>query len=192
MFARSFVAAFLFFQFTPMVSQTQLTYQAVAQLPQGPISRVPSPDGKWILVFECPNNCSERRLSIEDSESHTQRLVGRYERSLSVSWSPDGQSFFVDDSYGSNGADSYVYDPITLKTIDLADPLAASDPHAAQFLRAGHSYLVAKRWLNSRELLVVLFGHFDELPARSFNLRYRVGLDGSVRRISQRPTNPKG
>jgi hypothetical protein len=137
------------------------------------------------LIFECPKDCSERKLSIEDNASHTRRLVGEYERSLSISWAPDSHLFFVDDAYASNEALSYVYNPATLKATDLAKLLVAGDPGAAQFLGVGHSYLHAKRWVNSRELLVVLYRHFDEPPPRCFTLPYRVALDRKVRKISQ-------
>lgn len=186
MVSRALMTGVLLVQLPLMAAQTELTHQPVVHLPRTSVSRIPSPNGMWTLVFECPNDCSERRLSIEDSASHTRRLVGKYERSLSISWAPDSQLFFVNDSYGSNGALSYVHDPVTLKTTDLAEVLVAGDPDAAQFLKAGHSYLEAKRWLNSRELLVVLYGHFDEPPPRGFSLQYRVDLDGSVHKISQR------
>jgi hypothetical protein len=168
-----------------LAAQTKSTHPPVIYLPRAAITRIPSPNGKWILIFECPKDCSERRLSIEDSASHTRRHIGEYERSLSISWSPDSHVFFVNDAYASNEALSYVYDPVTLKATDLAKLLVAGDPGAAHFLGVGHSYLHAKRWLNSRELLVVLYGHFDEPPLGGFTLQYRVALDGHVRKISQ-------
>ncbi|HEV1994383.1 MAG TPA: hypothetical protein VGR03_08635 [Candidatus Acidoferrum sp.] len=67
----------------------------------------------------------------------------------------------------------------------MAKVVLAGDPDAAKFLNAGHSYLEAKRWVNSHELLVVLEGHNDGLPPGSFTLRYRVDLNGTVRKLSQ-------
>jgi hypothetical protein len=78
-----------------------------------------------------------------------------------------------------------VYEPTTLKATDLADLLVAVDPSATQYLKAGHSYLQAKRWVNSGELLVALYGHFDDPPLGGFTLQYRIGLDGHVQKISQ-------
>ncbi len=72
-----------------------------------------------------------------------------------------------------------------LQATDLAKLLVAGDPGAAQFLGVGHSYLQAKHWVNSRELLVVLYGHFDEPPQGGFTLQYWVALDGNVHKISQ-------
>jgi len=167
-----------------LAAQTKSGYPPVVELP-GALSRIPSPDGRWTLIFECPKDCGERRLSIEDSGSHTRRLIGEYERSLSVSWAPDGHLFFVNDAHASNETLSYVYDPLTLKVTDLAKLLVAGDPSAAQFLGVGHSYLQVRRWVSSRELLLVLFGHFDEPPLSGFTLLYRIALDGHVHKISQ-------
>ncbi len=162
------------------------TAQAVINLPQGPVTRLASPDGKWTLVFECPNDCAERKLWIEASSSHTRRLVKEYDRSLGISWAPDSHSFFVNDEYGSNGALCYVIDPLDLKVKDIATLITSGDSDAIMFLKAGHSYLKAKRWISSRELLVVLYGHFDDPPSRGFTIRYQVGLMGSVKKLSQR------
>jgi hypothetical protein len=93
--------------------------------------------------------------------------------------------FFVDDASGSTETRCYIYEPATLKETDLAKVVLAGDPDAAQFLNSGHSYLEAKRWINSHELLVVLEGHNDGSPPGSFTLRYRVDLTGSVHKLSQ-------
>ena len=157
----------------------------VISLPRGAVSRIPSPDGKWTLIFECPNDCSERKLWIERNASRTRKLIKEYERSLSISWSPDSRLFFVNDASGSTATLCYVYDPVTLKETDLAKVVLAGDPTAARFLNAAHSYLEAKRWLNSRQLLLILEGHNDGSPPRGFNLKYRVDLSGRVHKVSQ-------
>ena len=185
MLLRVLMAGAMVIQPPLLAAQEKSAHPPVVELPRGALSRIPSPNGKWTLIFECPKDCNERRLSIEDSASHTRRLVREYQRSLSVSWAPDSRSFFVHDAYLSNEALSYVYDPVTLNATDLAKLLVAGDPGAAQFLGAGHSYLHAKRWVSSRELLVVLYGHFDEPPPRGFTLQYRITLDGHVHKISQ-------
>jgi len=185
MIMRVLMTVGLLIQLPMLDAQTKSAHPPVVDLPRAAVSRIPSPNGKWTLIFECPNYCSARRLSIEDSASHTRRLVGEYERSLSISWAPDSHLFFVNDAYASNEALSYVYNPVTLKATDLAKLLVAGDPGAAEFLGVGHSYLQARRWVNSRELLVVLYGHFDEPPPRGFTLQYRVALDGKVHKISQ-------
>jgi hypothetical protein len=178
---------------------TQLSYCADAQvrsvptgvveLPRGPVTRIPSPNGRWILIFECPDHCRERKLWAEDRTSHTRKLVKEYERSLAIAWAPDSERFFVNDDYGSNGSDSYVIDPASLKSTDLSTIVVKSDAEAAQFLKAGHSYVRAGRWLNSHELIVVLFGHFDDPPPRgipsSFTIKYQVDFNGSAKKISQ-------
>ena len=166
-------------------AQVKPAHRPVVHLPRGAVSRIPSPDRKWTLIFECPNDCSERKLWIEENTSHRRKLVKEYERSLSISWAPDSRLFFVNDASGSTETLCYIYDPATLKETDLAKVVVAGDPKAGEYVGAGHSYLKAKRWINSRELIVVLYGHFDEPPPRGFTLRYRVNLNGSVQKLSQ-------
>ncbi len=103
------------------------------------MTRIPSPDGHWVLVFECPDRNEKRKLWIEDRRSHSRRLVNEYERSLAIQWAPDSERFFVEDAFGSNGSVSYVIEPSRLKTADLSSMIAARDPEAAQLLKAGHS-----------------------------------------------------
>jgi len=171
-------------------AQTKSVHTEVVTLPQGPVTRIPSPNRHWTLIFECPDYSKERKLWIVGNGSHARRLVKEYERSLAIAWSPDSERFFVNANYGSNGSESYVIEPASLNRTDLGAIIVDNDAKATQFLRAGHSYVNARQWLNSHELVVVLFGHFDEPPPRpipaSFTLEYRVDLSGSARRISQR------
>lgn len=159
----------------------------VVDLPRGETTRIPSPNRKWVLVFECPNNCKERKLWIEDGRTRPRRLVRTFERSLSVSWAPDSRLFFVADASGSTDTLSYLYDPVTLKMTNLAEWLVAQDGKAKRYLGTGHSYLEARRWINSHELLVTLEGHTDQPPRVEYTLKYRVNTDGTVREIAQSP-----
>lgn len=158
----------------------------VVSFPQSARTRVTSPDRKWTLVFECPNDCADKKLWLEDTTSHTRRLVNIYERHLAVSWAPDSRHFFVDDAYASNEAFCFVYDPYTFKMTDLSKLITRDDPSSTEFFDAGHDYLAAKRWLNSHQLLVVLDGHFDQPPSRGFILHYLVDLSGKTKRLSRR------
>ena len=170
-------------------AQVESTRHQVVELPNGPLTRIVSPDKRWALVFECPNDCQERNLWIEDS-SHARRLVKKYDRSLAIAWAPDSKRFFVNDDFGSNGSEAFVIDSATLKDIDLGEIITNHDVEAKQFLGAGHSYVRAKRWVNDSTLIVVLFGHFDGTPPRgvpaAFTTEYRVDLNGGVARIFQR------
>ncbi len=166
-------------------SQTKAT-PPVVNLPKGEVSRIPSPNGKWTLIFECPNDCSERKLWVEETSSHARKLVKEYDRSLDIAWAPDSRLFFVNDNSGSTDARCYVYEAASLKETDVAKVVLARYPDAEQFVNSGHSYLRAKRWLNSHALLVVLTGHNDGSPPGAFTLRYRVDLSGRVQKLSQK------
>jgi hypothetical protein len=171
-------------------AQIKSSATGVVLLPQGPVTRIPSPNRQWTLIFECPDYSKMRKLWIVDNSSQAKKLVKDYDRSLAIAWAPDGRRFFVDDAYGSSGSGSYVIDATTLKITDLAVIIANNVADSTQFFNSGHSYFQAERWISSHELLVVLFGHFDEthpsrLP-RSFSIKYRVDLNGSAMTISQR------
>lgn len=180
-----FALIFLLSAWPPLgASQTKAT-PPVVKLPKGEVSRIPSPNGKWTLILECPGDCSEMKLWVEETTSRARKLVKEYERSLDISWAPDSRFFFVNDNSGSTDARCYVYEAASLKETDVAKVVVAGVPHTEQFLNSGHSYLRAKRWLNSHELLVVLTGHNDGLPPGGFTLRYRVDLSGRVQKLSQ-------
>jgi hypothetical protein len=158
----------------------------IVTLPQGTVTHIPSPDRLWMLVFEFrasekplsgdgPTGEDEvRKLWIKRKGSSDRTLVRDFERSLDISWSPDSRYFFVNDASGSTDTQGYLYDPVTLKATALADVVTAADPNANKYLSAGHSYLEANRWINSRELAVTLWGHFDE-ERIGFEIKYRVG-----------------
>jgi len=82
-------------------------------------------------------------------------------------------------------ADRYVSDPVALKSTALADVLTSADSSAKKYLGAGHSYLEANRWNNSHELLITLWGHFDEERV-GFRIKYRVNLTGRIHRVYKR------
>jgi hypothetical protein len=170
-------------------AQVKSAHSGVVALPQGSLTRIPSPDRRWTLIFECPDNCRERKLWVEESTSNARKLVKEYDRRLAIGWAPDSQRFFVNDDYGSDGSKSYVIDPASLKATDLGTIIVNNDAEASQFLKAGHSYLRAKHWLNSHKLIVVLFGHFDDSTPRhvpeSFTIKYEVDLNGGARKVSQ-------
>jgi hypothetical protein len=169
----------------------------VVSLPQGPVTRIPSADRRWMLVFEFPASDKShsadcrtgenetRKLWIKRKGSRERTLVRDFDRRLDISWSPDSHHFFVNDASGSTDTLGYVYDPVTLKATALADVVTSADPDAMKDLGAGHSYLEANRWINSHELSVTLWGHFDEERV-DFKIRYRVDLNGRVERLSKR------
>ena len=163
-------------------------HSAVISLPQGAVTRIPSPDRNWTLIFEFPNVYKPRNLWIQHKGSNERRLVREFERSLDISWSPDSQHFFVNDASGSGETRPYVYDPATLQSIDLAALVAKASPKADNYLGADHSYLDAKQWMSPHELLVKMMAYFSEPPPQrpGFSGTYHVDLSGSVQKVHER------
>src|SRR5713101_669128 len=126
-----FMTAVLLIQLQSLATQTKSVHPPVVDLPRAhetslaAVSRIPSPNGKWALIFECPNDCSERKLWVEDTSSHARKLVKEYERSLDIAWTPDSRLFFVNDNSGSTNARCYVYEAASLKETDVAKVVLA-------------------------------------------------------------------
>jgi hypothetical protein len=179
---------------TAQTKPARSTHTPVVTLPRGAsdaldkVTRIPSPDRRWTLIFEFRDVYKPRKLWIQRKGSNERTLVRDFDRSLDVSWSPDSRHFFVNNASGSTETLCYVYDPSTLKVTDVAEVLAKVVPKAAEYLGANHSYLEAKRWINSHRLIVTLEANFDESPPTTpgFSGTYRVDLDGSVRKVHER------
>ncbi len=160
-------------------------------LPGRKTIHIPSPDGRWTLVASPYRNTGDRSLTLEDKATGAKTLVKLYDRSLSVGWSPDGRAFFLNDAYGSDGEDAYIYWPGMSQPLKLNDHVLEADPLAAQ-IPADHTYFQVRRWLKAKTVLVEYCGHGSEAPARQFDFLYHVDLNGpenpivAVRRISER------
>ena len=151
------------------------------------MTAIASPDRNWTLIFEFPDVNKSRKLWIQHRGSSGRKLVREFDRSLDISWSPDSQHFVVNDASGSGETRPYVYDPATLQSVELAVLIAKASPKADDYLGADHSYLDAKRWINSHELLIKMMAYFSEPPPHrpGFAGTYRVDLSGSVQKVHE-------
>ena len=160
----------------------------IVSLPQGRITRIASPDRNWTLTFELHGVYKPRQLWIQRSGSSGRTMVREFERSADISWSSDSQHFFVNDASGSGETRCYIYDAITLKSIDVEALVAKAAPKAADYLGADHSCLEVKHWVNSHEVLVKLTAYFSEPPPQrpGFSGTYRVDLNSTVAKVRER------
>jgi hypothetical protein len=163
-------------------------------------ARIPSPNHRWTLVSSanpqfCPGGKESKatefvlRLYLMDERIHRKHLILEYGSSGYVSWATDSTAFFVNQHVASNESDAYFYRADSMKQIDLTKAILRSDRSVAKF-RDGHRYVLARKWLSTDAALVQFCGHTDESPVVQFDIRYRVGLDGSVRKLSQRQGPP--
>lgn len=179
-------------------AQTMQTPTPVVSVPSSDRSgtvRVPSPRGRYVLIgttvrtdlptARCPSCYSlVAKLWLEDSLSHTRKLLLAPGSSASAGWSPDGGAFFIDDREASDEEFAYLYQTASLKKMNLDDEILAADPRAKRFLE-GHFYFKVNRWLSNGAVEVSLSGHTDDAPVQCFLLRYRVSQSGTVRKLSQ-------
>jgi hypothetical protein len=171
--------------------------------PCGKANVVVSPDGKHALWGDYENV----ELEMEETVAHADRpVVGMTVQTLSLAWSPDSRHFAVNDRPDSSEEDAYIFNTVTLERIKLRDRLTQARPQVARYYLTGmlthgrdvdHSFLHVLRWLDDRHFELQLHGHsggrfahhnpdLHLYPAECFDLRYKVGLDGSVQRISGR------
>jgi hypothetical protein len=151
------------------------------------LAHLASPDDRWTLTNGC-KGCPEGQemLWLVQNDDHHRRLVRKYAHTVQTAWAPDSSAFYLNDESSSNKTEAFVVEPHSLKTTELEKLIVASDPPAARFTQAGHSFLAAQQWLSPTELIVTLTGHFDPPTATQFELRYRVNLSGRVVKESQR------
>jgi len=161
------------------------------ELPGGKTVHIRSPNARWTLIASPYSENQERTVTLEDKITSARTLVKRYDRSLSVGWSPDSRAFFLNDAYGSDGEDAYIYWPGVSQPLKLNDPILRADAQAAG-IPADHTYFQVRRWLSAKSVLVEYCGHGSEAPARQFDFLYYVDLNSpeeaaiAVRRISER------
>jgi hypothetical protein len=154
-------------------------------VPEHPVSMI-SPDNVWTLRSGCETCSAGRALWLISNADHHRRLVRRYDGSLRVGWSPDGNKFFLNEEEQDGKASSYVVDPASLKVIELSKIIRTADASSAKYLDSSHSCVSARDWLTADTLVVELTGHLDQPPIDQFELQFQVHLTGDVTRVSTR------
>jgi len=173
--------------------------ELAAEVPCIPLKDLSSPDQQWTLLSRdyrllIQNNKTRNRqfLRLRTGVLECVSLLGNSCGGIQVGWSPDSGSFFLNDEQASDRTAAYVFTPATGQAMNLVDLLSRSDPQLVRWLRAGHSYVYAQRWLNPKELLVNVAGHFDEPAVKEFEIQYRVNVaSGNVARLSVREHAPE-
>jgi len=185
--------------FLAMISLVSGEEQIVSLKPPfGPENQLVSPNGAYGLFGIQSPIGPDNALWLEDRRTHERKVVFSVTvQTLTLAWSPDSAAFIANDRAFSDVENAYIYDVKTLDRLDLTSRItAAAGPGAARFLKDQnqHSYFHATRWLDARHVEVQLYGHTEGVwkngtfvpGAECFNLRYRVGRDGEVKKLSQR------
>jgi hypothetical protein len=183
--------------------------------PFGKANAFVSPDNKYALWGSYQNS----ELELEDAGTHADRPVGGFTvQTISLAWSPDSQHFVVNDRPLSSESDAYLFDTDTLQRTKLREKLTVAMPEVRRFYIKGeddcaqcgvvshgrdvmHSFLDVLRWTDDQHVELQLHGNFagkfrHDNPdshlysAGCFDLRFRMALDGSVQKLSERITEP--
>jgi hypothetical protein len=156
-------------------------------LPNGPVTRLASPDGSHILYgvpYQIGANDTPQ-LWIEDTRTHQKHMLLSVGGTLTAVWSAGGSAFSVQDRRASDSTRAFIYDAKNLQRLDLGDRILASDPSARAFA-PGHDYFDVERWQGTEQVAVRFHGHTDQQPVVCFDFRYRVSRSGAVEKRSQR------
>jgi len=188
-----------FFQLFCTAQAVDLRPGARLEIPCKHETHLPSQAGHFVLVGETrrvalKGKClqcvpASSRIWLEDSVTHARTLLLDVERTASAAWSPDGEAFYVEDDYGSNGSDSYLYLAGSMKKLEIVNLILAADSEAKRFV-TGHAYFQVERWVDSRNVQVRLVGHTDEASSTCFERHYLVSLAGEVKKLSARSGSP--
>jgi hypothetical protein len=138
------------------------------------VIQIPSPDRRWVLIVS-PISEHAHALDLKDAGSGRETRVMVYDRGLRVEWSPDSKAFYMNDAYGSNQEDAYVYWIDRRKAMLLSDLILNKDPEARK-LGADHQYFHAYRWVDASTVEVEYCGHTTGALFVQFDFLYRVGL----------------
>ncbi len=95
--------------------------------------------------------------------------------------------FFLNDNFGSNLAEAYLYFPAEDRRVDIGEWIDQRIPSDRHFNNDSHHYLNALSWINGTSLLVRRSGHFDAAGAQGFTVCYSVNVSGEVKRLLQFP-----
>ena len=194
-----FVLFFVLTSLSVVAQGENLRSSARLEIPCKHRTRVSSPSGRYSLVGftrqqKMKGKCSQckalsSKLWLDDSVTHVRTLLLEVNRSASSGWSPDGKSFYVEDDFGSNGTESYLYEISGLKKLDIGELIDSSDK-VAKSLSGGHAYVRVEHWQDSKSLLVRFQGHTDEAPSTCFDFHYLVSRSGNVKKLSEQTGSP--
>jgi hypothetical protein len=158
----------------------------VLRLPYGGPNRLVSPDGQWLL-YGVPYQQSANdgpELWLENLRTrHKQKLLDIPD-TLRAAWFPDSAQFWVEDHTASDQTQTYIFNPATLRRLDLRKAVLSADP-SIRPLDDGHRYYNVES-AGAQTLLIDFRGHTDTSPVKCFDARYRVTRAGGVSRLSQR------
>jgi hypothetical protein len=88
----------------------------------------------------------------------------------------------MNDAYGSNGEDAFVYWINTKEPLLLDDVILGQDKEAKTLAEtADHAYFQVGRWVSANKLLVEYCGHNGTPPGQQFDIVFEVTIDGSHR-----------
>ena len=168
---------------------SELHANRTLDLPWGPVKKLTSPDGSYIL-YGVPYQSgitSGPQLWIEDARKKTRKKLLSIGGTLRAAWSPDSAAFYVVDRLASDSTLSYIYEMPTLKRLDIAEHIFNADQEANRFAR-GHVYVEAEGWTDKKTVQVHFHGHTDESEIACFDFRYLVNRTGVVTRLSRHIT----
>jgi hypothetical protein len=148
----------------------------------GSRSETKSPNGRYVIQNVDSDQPPAHTLILMDMRNGSTNTVYKYARHVDVLWSPSSDATVINDYEGSNASRPIL---ITLPWTAATTPLDLRE-NLIDFLRSkgeskiilgnDHSYLLAQRWLSSKEILCELRVYGEANPKGAARLYvYTIG-----------------
>jgi hypothetical protein len=136
----------------------------------------PSPDRRVVLSWSMqPGNW--REVTWRQPSSGTSGLVGRFERTVEVFWSPGGHLLGLTDHAGSDNSHALVWSDLATKPRSFEEDLRRVAPADDPLWGNHHQYFDIVKWVGPGRLLIRAWGHGNIQDADVDRL-YSWGTDG--------------
>lgn len=147
----------------------------------GATHRIASPNGYLVLINIDSDIEPYHKLVLKNLRTGIETGLLAYSRHVSASWSPDGDSLFVNDFAASDNSNCYVYLLKTSTTpVDINEELRKVRPQDSHLWGNHHLFIEAKKWLSNNEVLLKIHSYGDIDPD-GYQACYVYSLSGTFK-----------
>lgn len=151
----------------------------------GSTSQIKSPNGYLVLVNIDSDSEPFHSLVLKNLRTGMEKTLQTYSRHITVSWSPGGDSLFVNDFGGSDYSNCLVYTfDGSFTPLDVTEEMRRLRPQDSHLWGNHHIYIQASKWLNDTELLIRVHGYGDIDP-KGYRACYVFSLSRTLRPVTR-------
>ena len=148
----------------------------------GVASECKSTDGRVVAVWMMPDVNNPRELIWRDMATGSSGVLGTFERSIDLFWSPTGHRLAITDAAGSDNSDALVWQLLSGPRRSFEQDLRRVSSAADLMWKNDHQYFEVVKWVTSDRILVRAWGHGNPKGVMVDRL-YSWTVSGSIRRV---------